>query len=1451
MKQNFVYSFIKRGFNRKVTFVCFTTITIYFSFFLNCFSQQNPPGIMWEKVYWATDNPFTGAHNIPQDQSGDEWNFSVKASYNSSGTIDEYIYAGYSTVRNQAPPAGYGLTSSNILCQDFETSTNVKGVSLPKLMATDVNGKLLWYKTYGLVPACCSTAVASKYSTSGVLGSGYVAVGHTFETGSTIDYNPDATHPNQTLVNYNTTGFQNNLIVKRIMVLKTDDDGNLLWKKSYGFDNNLSGNQSFGQANDVIELSNGDLLVCGRTTDLDASNLVPDMTGINPNIVVHPNRAFLMRLDADGNILWKFFYGMTHSYSVFNGMVLTTNNKVALIGQQFTNSFYTDQSSNIKYNDCEEANKIFCEQIDISTGNVINSPVYFSDDPSGLSGDGAESIAYDAVQNYLVFPVIYPNATKVSTPTTANPILLSRGYGLMNVIAVDANNLSNSSVILANQLVEAYDLRTGIVLDANRNIGVVSSIVPSSYVPPTPSSYSACAYCSGAYPVVANHWGSDAKIWKLSPLTSSGTSSLLWSTSFDDYTTPLGCFPNNLKKQECVYSIAPAPDGGYVITGNDGSNFDDDYAVRIYGDCQSAITYDVNSITYYNNASGISTYTWSGNATQNIGGLINVGQMTKLVIPAGFTLQFADSRRVGHPCGIIVQPGGLLEIENGATLTSIPGCDGMWDGIQVLGDPYNYQISNAGSSICNYGTVNIGLTGSGSNALIENARYGVITGDLAYDPWMNITRNYSSTGYNFHDDPNWYIQPYSAGGKVNAKHTVFHNCMMDVAYKTYSYAYNSLLEDNKFVCDNNLTDPELINPEHTAAGTFAHVFIEGGNSITIAGNEFTGDDMNHVGGSWSASNGPGNTYNTPLAQLYDAGTREYGIYAVGSVGYRVAKSTNTPLLTAQQENVFDNFNFGIYDISYVSAGMSSCFIDNTIFKKNDIGLCIKGDALAKITNNKFVDVPVNYNIISNVQLYMEGATNYIIENNEFGNINGNTANSIGTYITNSGPRVNTMVYRNQFHDMGYACMASGVNGDFNASALGKPGLQYKCNDFSNNINGMNIMVVDGQIKQNQGYCSFNQNDQYTAPAGNLWANYSNSTDISPQIFLNIAPNTGSYAPYADFDNVTNQLNYHAHINDQKSNNSIEWMPATSMYDPTVTNVSDCNILNYSVNQTNYAEACPSMSIVPDCSMPCRQIKINNTQAAINSIQAVDPKHADPDLEAMRSGLIAQRNYEKIDYLQALADSSKYDTIRSFLTAETDIDSKFLLVKLLIGMHQLTDAATELNNISSNAQEDIDEKAMLQFKLNLRSQDRADIYISPTGVATLREIADRNKTMVGMEAKNWLVHIGAITDDTHIRLLDLPLELMRKRKEVAANSTAMGDFKLFPNPSNSQITINSSKATMIKIEVTDLVGKLLQTIVPAIGNSCQIDVSKYAAGTYFVNIADSDAMNTKMKFEVVK
>ena len=61
---------------------------------------------------------------------------------------------------------------------------------------------------------------------------------------------------------------------------------------------------------------------------------------------------------------------------------------------------------------------------------------------------------------------------------------------------------------------------------------------------------------------------------------------------------PREAFPGDLKKQECMYNIVQAQDGGLVICGNNSRNFDDNYLVKLHDDCgfTAGVDYDINPL---------------------------------------------------------------------------------------------------------------------------------------------------------------------------------------------------------------------------------------------------------------------------------------------------------------------------------------------------------------------------------------------------------------------------------------------------------------------------------------------------------------------------------------------------------------------------------------------------------------------------------------------------------------------------------------------------------------------------------------------------------------------------------------------------------------------------------------------------------------------------------------
>ena len=106
--------------------------------------------------------------------------------------------------------------------------------------------------------------------------------------------------------------------------------------------------------------------------------------------------------------------------------------------------------------------------------------------------------------------------------------------------------------------------------------------------------------------------------------------------------------------------------------------------------------------------------TWD--TDRNIRGSIIIENGGQLYIDNGAVIGFDDSRQGDEVLtNIVVEPGGYLNIGEGATLTTIPGCGNrsMWDGIKVLGNDPEHP----------------GRVVVSGGATIENALTAILSGD--------------------------------------------------------------------------------------------------------------------------------------------------------------------------------------------------------------------------------------------------------------------------------------------------------------------------------------------------------------------------------------------------------------------------------------------------------------------------------------------------------------------------------------------------------------------------------------------------------------------------------------------------------------------------------------------------------------------------------------------------
>jgi hypothetical protein len=230
--------------------------------------------------------------------------------------------------------------------------------------------------------------------------------------------------------------------------------------------------------------------------------------------------------------------------------------------------------------------------------------------------------------------------------------------------------------------VNAFDLRVGVCETSDGGFAAVSSTRPPEADHKHPTN-SELGYLQNCPDLNTTDWDTDALIVKFN---ASGEKQ--WSKTFDvgdnrNRQSP----PGDLKRQECMYKITQAQDGGYTISGNSSGNFDDFYMAKLYNECNAQQTYSwgpAYSIDILSNT------TW--NTSMNIVGKVVVHPGAILTVKgSGTTIRFADSKLAGIETNVTVMQGGLLKLEDGAIFTSIDTLtckNSKWDGVKYAENPH-------------------------------------------------------------------------------------------------------------------------------------------------------------------------------------------------------------------------------------------------------------------------------------------------------------------------------------------------------------------------------------------------------------------------------------------------------------------------------------------------------------------------------------------------------------------------------------------------------------------------------------------------------------------------------------------------------------------------------------------------------------------------------------------
>lgn len=289
----------------------------------------------------------------------------------------------------------------------------------------------------------------------------------------------------------------------------------------------------------------------------------------------------------------------------------------------------------------------------------------------------------------------------------------------------------------------------------------------------------------------------------------------------------------------------------------------------------------------------------------------------------------------------------------------------------------------------------------------------------------------------------------TSGGRIIAVNNIFENNRRDIAI----YPYNGIFSNNAFVNLNEFKTSKAIagNLDHVE-----HILIESNRAI-ISNNTFQPE--------------PGFEY-----------TRS-GIRSVTGVA-------------TIRSNTFTEMDYGVYGFSL--SQFNTLNISNNDFSCR-VGAYLNNLVYAKIEENNFTVGQTNLppNVVQGcIGLELDNCTRYSVQENEFNGQFSNQILNIGLNVYNSYNNIysndNNEIYKNEFNDLNFGTIASGVNRN-NLMGLGDQGLEYKCNVFDNFTFSTDIGVIafntNQGIKTYQGFPttalgSTRSNNQFTRPVNN-------------------------------------------------------------------------------------------------------------------------------------------------------------------------------------------------------------------------------------------------------------------------------------------------------------------------------------------------------------------------------
>lgn len=543
---------------------------------------QLTPAIEWQSITWE-GTALTGSAQT-QAQSADEWWFSHKNVYNSSGVHTGYAMVGYlgwvytpatfsllQAKFNEGSNSCYNpyLTSPNFNapdCAEREYSGAKRSEFEGNTGLFDLNGNMVWCEEY------CVGDLEEVVQSGNFL---YVIGNHkgvkSIDKTAFLNYNPTSSNPNNNfdLTANATLTCSTNLGTGHIYIAKLDMAGNVIWQNLYGFpDYNTNKNQAMNSKSigyDLIVNSNGSLYAVGQ----------------GETSIGSPVNAIILRIDtATGYLISKSTLPFPSVLNVHGQPVKELNGKsIVEIGNSTNMAIAALGFFNVP-NNYSDAYRAFVYSVDQNLG--LNSG--WTTNPVGFASTGGNKksnvweINYHKKKNELLVGVI---ADCINCDFAGNNYASGKIYRLLPNGTL--STAGTNPMLMGN--INAYDLRLGVVEDKDKGFVAVSSTNNNvAFIPPTPAElgylFPPDPNCVSSITDGYNYWDTDPVVVKFDSM-----GNLKWRKVFDVIPgRPRQPPPGDLKRQECMYKVSQAGDGGYVISGNCSYNFDDNYVVKLAPD---------------------------------------------------------------------------------------------------------------------------------------------------------------------------------------------------------------------------------------------------------------------------------------------------------------------------------------------------------------------------------------------------------------------------------------------------------------------------------------------------------------------------------------------------------------------------------------------------------------------------------------------------------------------------------------------------------------------------------------------------------------------------------------------------------------------------------------------------------------------------------------------------